>query len=198
MQVAQRKTPDDNSGDSTPDDVTPGSDDSAAEGLAPEDGSPPATPDGDTGSEDTGSTPGEPAAAPLNPPPVRSRRVTPPPVAAEPAATARDVPGGHIAIVSHDGTILGPDDLFDDPGHHATYVVARQRIYQQFRYPNTRDPATQLLYALGVRVPRDQAEQTRHTAGRPAAEATADAGTGLAGRKDSTAPLHMGLGGCRG
>ena len=182
--MAQRKTPDDGPGDDKPDDAVPGGG-STPDGATPDGATQPVT--GDVGDGTPEGAPGDgtpgdgseagstPAAAPLDPPAVRARRPVPSPVVAEPAAATREIGGGHVAIVDHDGNILGPDDLFTDPGGHATYVVATQRIYQQFRYPNTIAPATQLLYAAGVRVPRDQAEQLRHTASHAV---TADAGGG--------------------
>jgi hypothetical protein len=82
----------------------------------------------------------------------------------EPSATVREAPStGHVAIVGHDGTELGPDDLFTDPAPHSSTVVTQRRILQKFRYPGTETVTTQLVYAAGVRVPREHAARLTAT-----------------------------------
>jgi hypothetical protein len=190
--VAQRKTTDDGGTG----DVQPGTPD-AVSGADPDgDGVPPAVPDeggdagdgnppppdgdgdpGDGGAGDDPAADAPLAAAPLEPPARRQRQQAAEPKTSAPASSPRDAPGGrHVAIIDHDGNRLDPDDLFDDPGAHTTFLVARTRIYQQFLHEGTvAEKGTQLLFAHGARVPRDQAEGLKDFLRRRAA-AAADPG----------------------
>lgn len=88
-------------------------------------------------------------------------------------AALRTPPGSaHQRLVDHAGADLGPDDLFHFPPADAPSSIAttKQRIYQQFTYPNASTPATQLLYPAGATVPVEQALQVR-----AAVKAVADA-----------------------
>lgn len=107
-------------------------------------------------------------AAPLTPSDQHTQVV---PILGDPATSTSHVPASaglrtypgeqHIGLVDEDGNTLGADDLFEDPGEHFTYVVAKQRVHEQFRYPGSEDTATRLFYAKGRQVPRGEAKRLR-------------------------------------
>jgi hypothetical protein len=65
----------------------------------------------------------------------------------------------HVALVDENGDRVSGDDLFDDPGEHFTYLVARRRVFEQFRYPGSTDVATRLFYNEGGQVDRREARR---------------------------------------
>lgn len=105
------------------------------------------------------------------------------------AAGGRTIAGeDHARFVDQDGTEIAPGDMFDDDPSK-TYVTAKQRIYEEFYYQNTNEPARRLLYAQGRRVPRFVADRVRDAANNaPTPAAVADGRTeGQAGNAEGQA-----------
>lgn len=77
------------------------------------------------------------------------------------------------AIVGDDGKKVTPGNLFDDSDGSKTFVTAKQRVYEEFYYPNTTEVCQRLLFPAGARVPRAQAESIKQAikdAPKPLAE----------------------------
>lgn len=162
--VAQRKPTDDDSTDA-PDGPDAASTASSAGGDLADDDTQPTSQDDAAGAA-AGAAAADPAlaAAPLEPPSRPRRDYAAPPGGLAPSAVPLEPTGRQVTVVDHAGDPLDPDDLFDDPGPHTTYLVTRKRIYRQYSHENApNSTATQLLYPHGARVPRDQAEALRHS-----------------------------------
>jgi hypothetical protein len=67
----------------------------------------------------------------------------------------------HVGLVDENGDEVDPDSLFEDPGEHTTYVTAKGRVFEQFRYPGTTEVATRLFYTAGARVDRGEARRLK-------------------------------------
>lgn len=93
------------------------------------------------------------------------------PVAAN--AAVMSPPGSaHVRLVGEDGNRVGLDEVFEFPGPGNPRMVAtvKQRVYQEFFYPNTSTPATHLLYPAGAEVPVPEAMRVVETFKHAAAE----------------------------
>jgi hypothetical protein len=107
-------------------------------------------------------------AAPLTPSDQHTQVV---PILGDPDTSTSHVPASaglsvypgeqHVALVGEDGQKIGADDLFDDPGEHFTFVTAKQRVFEQFRYSGSTEVATRLFYAAGRRVDRGEARRIK-------------------------------------
>lgn len=105
-------------------------------------------------------------AAPLTPSDQHTQVV---PILGDPATSTSHVPAAaglmvypgeqHVGLVDENGNDVDPDDLFEDPGAHTTYMTATRRVYEQFRYPGSTEVATRLFYTAGRQVPRGEAER---------------------------------------
>jgi hypothetical protein len=68
----------------------------------------------------------------------------------------------HVEIVDEDGAAVDPDDMFDDPsGGVATFVVAKRRLFEIFRYPGAAQVSIRQFQAPGGRVDRVTAERLK-------------------------------------
>lgn len=134
-------------------------------------------------------------ASPLDPPADTHTQVRPLPghAASTPdmvyaEAGGRTVAGeDHVGLVDADGESVSIDGLFDDDPRF-TYVIANQRVFEEFYYPNTTEKARRLLFVKGQRLPRYQAERIKATvAGAPEAseEAAQPATTNFGVRQEA-------------
>lgn len=64
-------------------------------------------------------------------------------------------------FVDDDGHAIEASALFDDSDQSKTFVTAKQRVYEEFYYPNTTEVCRRQVFAAGKRVPRAQAEQIK-------------------------------------
>lgn len=60
----------------------------------------------------------------------------------------------HVRLVDEDGNEIDGADLFNDSDGVQTFVTAKQRVFEVFRYPGAERTAQRLLYAAGARVDR--------------------------------------------
>lgn len=81
------------------------------------------------------------------------------------AAGGRTVAGEkHEGLVDEDGKKVSAKSLFNDEDGK-TFVTVKKRVYEQFYYPNTTEPASRLLFVEGQRVNRAEAERIKATLG---------------------------------
>jgi len=66
-------------------------------------------------------------------------------------------------LVDEDGNTLTADDIFEDDDTSKTFLVVKQKVIEVFRYPNTTEDATRVLYNKGRPVPRDLAQRVLAT-----------------------------------
>lgn len=66
------------------------------------------------------------------------------------------------ALVGEDGKAISADDLFTDV-EGRSYVVASQRTFERFYYPNTVEVAKRLLFVAGQKIPRAEAARIKAT-----------------------------------
>lgn len=134
----------------------------------------PATPEPDPVAADPAPTsPTGTAAAPIAAPDEATAQRSPHlghdhlstnPLAAN-AAIHSPAGASHNRLVDDDGNDVALADIFELPTLENPVMVAtvRQRVYQEFLYPNTSTPATHLLYAAGTRVPVAEAMRVLDT-----------------------------------
>lgn len=80
------------------------------------------------------------------------------------ASGGRSIAGEeHVRLVDEEGNPIGVDDLFDDAEPDKTYVLAKQAVIEEFKYPNTDRTVTRRILSAGRRVPRFQAERIKST-----------------------------------
>ncbi|MEU6712940.1 hypothetical protein ABZ897_15780 [Nonomuraea sp. NPDC046802] len=101
-------------------------------------------------------------AAPLAPPegrkksaPVIDEPVTPP---APPALLGQE---SGLDLRRADGTPVDPDDMFEDLGARYTYVIARYRVLEHFRYAGATRDGRRVKYHAGAKVDRSEADAIR-------------------------------------
>jgi hypothetical protein len=70
----------------------------------------------------------------------------------------------HVQLVDREGNAVSPQDLFHQENARDTHVIATQRVYELFTYPNTTRTNKRLIYAEGARVPRAQAARIQAAA----------------------------------
>lgn len=82
-----------------------------------------------------------------------------------------------VELVNQAGDRVDIDDLFEDPGPRFTHMVAKERVYERFTYPNTSTVQKRLIFPKGAFVPRAQAVriQAAAKADTAAAEAASSA-----------------------
>lgn len=88
-------------------------------------------------------------------------------------------------LVDAEGNEVSADSLFDDGDKSKTFVTVKMRVYEEFYYPNTNEPAKRLLFAEGRRVPRAQAERIKAALGsapEPAAVSSGRASSADSGK----------------
>ncbi|MEU4703377.1 hypothetical protein [Nonomuraea dietziae] len=101
-------------------------------------------------------------AAPLTPPvrrepapEVKEDALTPPP---PPAALGQEPT---LDLRWEDGTVASPDELFEDPGPQFTYLVVARRVLERHYFSGATTPSDRLLYPVGARVARSEADRIR-------------------------------------
>ncbi|MEU4231084.1 hypothetical protein AB0F17_42905 [Nonomuraea sp. NPDC026600] len=102
-------------------------------------------------------------AAPLTPPAKRVKEpevkqdpMTPPP---PPAALGQE---GTLDLRWTNGEqVTDADDLFEDPGARYTHMLVKRRVLERHYYDGANTPTNRLLYAVGARVPRSEADRIR-------------------------------------
>jgi hypothetical protein len=107
----------------------------------------------------------ETAAAPLDPPADTPSQTQPALGHAEAstnhvyaAAGGQTYPGeAHRRFINVDGEEIDPDEMFEEVEPRFTYVIAKERIREEFTYRNSKQADRRLLYPAGARVPRAEA-----------------------------------------
>ncbi|MFI6536645.1 hypothetical protein ACIBHY_29635 [Nonomuraea sp. NPDC050547] len=102
-------------------------------------------------------------AAPLAPPAQRKAEpevkqdpMTPPP---PPPAVGQE--GTLDLRWSNGDRVTDADDLFDDPGPRYTHMVVKRRVLERHHYAGASTPTNRLLYPVGAKVPRSEADRIR-------------------------------------
>lgn len=76
------------------------------------------------------------------------------------AAAVLTQPGAtHHSFSDGQGNTLPAEDLFLDEGPERTVVTAKHRIHEVYTFPNATATGEQLLYPVGVEVPRAEADR---------------------------------------
>lgn len=102
------------------------------------------------------------------------------------AAGGRTIAGEDFKrVVGPDKKAVRASSLFED-NDGKTFVIAKDRVYEEFYYPGTTEVAHRLLFAKGARVPRARAEQIKAAIGN-APKAKADSKAGLHGASHGAA-----------
>lgn len=77
------------------------------------------------------------------------------------AAGGRTIAGERFeGLVGEDGKSVSADSLFEDQDGK-TFVTVKERVFEEFYYPNTTEKARRLLYVPGQRVNRAEAERIK-------------------------------------
>jgi hypothetical protein len=107
----------------------------------------------------------ETAAAPLDPPADTPTQTQPP--LGHAAASTNHVyaaAGGqtfageaHRRFINAQGDEIDPDEMFEEVEPRFTYVIAKERIREEFTYRNSKQADRRLLYPAGAHVPRAEA-----------------------------------------
>lgn len=67
----------------------------------------------------------------------------------------------HVELVDENGAPVDPEELFTDPDPVQTFVMAKQRLFELFRYPGASNVSMRQLYTPGARVDRLTAERIK-------------------------------------
>jgi hypothetical protein len=70
----------------------------------------------------------------------------------------------HVALVDRDNNPVDVSTLFREEGARFTHVVATQRVYERFTYPNSKRADKRLIFPEGALVPRAQAARIKAAA----------------------------------
>ncbi|MFI6900348.1 hypothetical protein ACIBKY_03750 [Nonomuraea sp. NPDC050394] len=62
---------------------------------------------------------------------------------------------------SNGDRVTDADELFDDPGPRYTHMVVKRRVLERHHYAGASTPTNRLLYPVGAKVPRSEADRIR-------------------------------------
>ncbi|WP_433513737.1 hypothetical protein ACQP2T_61010 [Nonomuraea sp. CA-143628] len=102
-------------------------------------------------------------AAPLTPPTKREKapEVKQDPMTPPPPPPAVGQQGTLDLRWSNGEQVTDADDLFEDPGARYTHMIVKRRVLERHYYDGANTPTNRLLYAVGARVPRSEADRIR-------------------------------------